>query len=415
MASLEAIRDAATRVYDVAYRTPLLYSHALSRRLGLDVYLKAECLQYTGSFKVRGAANRLAALTPAERERGVVAASAGNHAQGVAVAATGRGVPATVVMPTHATLAKIEATRGFGARVLLRGKTFGQPYVHAQELAASEGLTFISAFDDELIIAGQGTLGLEVVEQCPDASMLLVPVGGGGLIGGVAAAVKALSPATRIVGVQAAAAPGAGLSFASGALTRRESLPTIADGVAVEGPGELTLPLLRRYVDDFVTVDEESIAQAIVFLLENARLVVEGAGALGVAALLSGVVRPEHGSVVIVLSGGNIDINLLAAIVHHGLLYENRYLTLHVRLDDRPGSLSRLLTVVAASDANVLEVDHVRQGIQLPLRGVEVRLLLEVRDREHAEELTRALAGSGYRLIESTPVSRSFDAGIRNE
>jgi threonine dehydratase len=405
---LSDIRHAREHVYTVARPTPLLASESLSARFGAEVLLKAECLQRTGSFKVRGAANRLAALTAEERKRGVITASAGNHAQGVAVAARALGVPAAVVMPRQAALAKLQAARRYGAEVILHGEDLGEAMVEAERLASLRALTYIPAFDDELVVAGQGTLGLELLADCPEVESVIVPVGGGGLIGGVAAALKALRPDTRVVGVQAAAAPAAALSLEAGSITPRTPGPTIADGVAVTAPGVVTLPLLQRYVDEIVTVDEEAIAQAIVLLLEDAKLVCEGAGALGVAALIAGAVAPRPGANVVVLSGGNIDINVLAAIVQHGLLYENRYLTLQVDFDDKPGSLAGLLAIVAGTGANVLEVVHIRQGIKLPLRGVEVRLLLETRDHEHIEELTRRIGEAGFILTESTATSRSF-------
>jgi threonine dehydratase len=386
----------------------MLPSAYLSERFGGEVYLKAECLQHAGSFKVRGATNRLAALSAEERQRGVIAASVGNHAQGVAVAARAVGTPATVVMPEHAALAKVEATRGYGARVILHGAGLGEAVAKAKELAEREGLLFVPGFDDELVIAGQGTLGLEIAEECPEAALAIVPVGGGGLIAGVALALKTLLPDIRVVGVQAAAAPAVARSLAAGQIVEVKPQPTLADGVAVPAPGKLTLPLIQRYVDEIVTVDEETIAQAVALLLERCKLVAEGAGALGVAALLSGAIRTEGRKTVVVISGGNIDINLLARIVEHGLSHANRYLALTVDLDDQPGRLAALLDVVGKTGANVLEVDHIRQGIPLPLRGVEVRLLLETRNAEHIEELTRLIVAAGYRLTESTATARSF-------
>jgi threonine dehydratase len=392
---LDDVRDAADVVYRVARRTPMLTSETLSNRLGCPVVLKAECLQRTGSFKVRGAANKMASLTPAARKRGVVAASAGNHAQGVALAASILGVPATVVMPESAAIVKVAATREYGAKVVLHGADFAEANAKARELAAA-GLTPISAFDDPHIIAGQGTIGLEIAEECPDAAAVLVPVGGGGLIAGISLALKALRPGVRLIGVQAAAAPAAAVAYGQGRRVRRRTQPTIADGVAIEQPGKVTFPLIRRYVDDIVTVDEESIAQAIVLLIERAKLVVEGAGALGIAALLAGSVGPPAGKTVVLLSGGNIDVNVLASVVQHGLLHFGRYLTLRVGLEDRPGALASLLGIIAASGANVLDVDHMRQGIQLPVRGVEVRLLLETRDVEHIMHIVERLTSAGY-------------------
>jgi threonine dehydratase len=406
--TLEDIENAREAVYQVGHRTPLVFSSRLSERYGHEVYLKAECLQYTGSFKVRGAANRLSMLTPEEQKRGVIAASAGNHAQGVAVAARRLGIKATVVMPKQATLAKVQAARRYGANVLLEGEGFDDALATAQSLAEEHGYIFIPAFDDERVIAGQGTLGLELLEDCPDVDDVIVPVGGGGLIAGIATALKARRPAVRIAGVQAAAAPAVALSFRRGRRAELEAAPTVADGVAIGAPGRATLPIIRRHVDQVVTVDEETIAQAIVLLLEDAKLVVEGAGALGVAALLSGAIEPQGKKTIIVLSGGNIDINMLATIVQRGLLYENRYFNLRIEFEDRPGSLAEILGLVASTGANVLDVVHFRQEPYLPLRGVEVRLLLETRDLDHIEEITRMVLKDGYILTQSTTTDRSF-------
>jgi len=317
-------------------------------------------------------------------------------------------VHATVVMPERATLAKVQACRAFGAEVLLRGNDLADASEIAQTLAAQRGLTLIPGYDDAHIVAGQGTLGLEIAAQCPEAEQVIVPVGGGGLIAGVATALAALRPGAKVIGVQAKAAPGATRSLETGEIVRHVAEPTLADGTAVAAPGALPFALMQRYVSAMVTVDEEAIAKAIVMLLERAKFVVEGAGALGVAALLSGAIDARGKKTVVVLSGGNIDINLLAAIVQHGLLHASRYLTLTVDLDDRPGTLSRLLALISETGANVLEVDHIRQGIHLPVRGVEVRLLLETRDAEHIEELTRRLVGEGYVLTQSEATSRSF-------
>ena len=409
MVNLDSIRQAAESVYQVAHITPVLHSTNLSARFGADISLKAECLQRTGSFKARGAAAKLAALSPAEREGGVIAASAGNHAQGVAVAAAALGVTSTIVMPESAPLAKIEATREYGAEVVLHGAGFGQAAEYARAQAHERGLTFIPAFDDEAIIAGQGTVGLELAEQCPDARLVLVPVGGGGLAAGMAAALKALRPEVSIIGVQAAAVPGAQRSFIAGYPIEVAPQPTIADGVAVPRPGDLTVPLLCQYLDDIVTVGEEAIVHAIVLLLERTKLMVEGAGALGIAALLSGVVEAKGRPTTIVLSGGNIDMNFLATAVQHGLLHAGRYFTLTVRLEDRPGALEGLLRVIAGTGANVLDITHHRVGVHMPVRGVEVRLLLETRNTGHIEELLAAVAAAGYAEVGTDTSARTFD------
>ncbi|MPZ48763.1 MAG: threonine ammonia-lyase [Dehalococcoidia bacterium] len=411
MIGIEDVHKATEAVYRVAQPTPLLHSASLSERFGGQIYLKAECLQHTGSFKPRGAAAKIASLTVAELKRGVITASAGNHAQGVAVAARAFGTLATVVMPEQATLAKIQATRGYGAQVILHGAGFSEAVAKAQELSKLGDAVFIPAYDDEKVIAGQGSVGLEIAADLAGAELVLVPVGGGGLISGVALALKALIPEVKVIGVQASAAPGVANSLRRGRVTKATPRPTLADGVAVPGPGLKTLPLIRRYVDEIVTVEEEDIGQAVVLLLERTRLVAEGAGALGVAALLSGKVEIQGRRTVVAVSGGNIDVNVLASVVQHGLLHEGRYLTMVIDLDDKPGALAALLSLIASKGANVLNVDHNRQGIHLPLRGVEVRLLLETRDAAHIDELTAAMVAAGYKLTHSSATARSFRPG----
>jgi threonine dehydratase len=414
LVTLPEVRDAATRLRGVAVRTPLLYSRYLSQISDGEVYLKAECLQRTGSFKVRGATNMIALLAPAERARGVIAVSAGNHAQGVAVAARAAHIPCVVVMPETAALAKVEATRGYGAEVVQTGRTFAAAAEAMARIAAERNLTVIPPFDDPRIIAGQGTLGLEVAEETPDVDMVLVPVGGGGLISGIAVAMKALRPRATVIGVQAAAVPGAARSFAAGSPVTAQYGETIADGIAVATPGVVTLAHMLRLVDEIVTVDEESITQAMVTLLERSKLVVEGAGAVGVAALVSHVLRPRGGKVVVVLSGGNVDLNLLGRIVEHGLSQSGRYLLLRVLMPDRPGQLGRVLSVIGQAGANVLDVEHRRTGSQLAFGRVEVELLLETRNREHAEAVGAALVAAGYQpdpVFERLSRVQTFAAG----
>ena len=408
---LAAIEAARERIRGVARHTPLLPSRYWSEVASTEVHLKAECLQRTGSFKIRGATNMIALLTAEERERGVIAASAGNHAQGVAVAARAAGVAATVVMPRAAVLAKVEATRGYGAEVILAGDSFAEAVAAMEELAAERGLTIVPAFDDERIIAGQGTLGLELLDDLPDLDVVLVPVGGGGLAAGVALAIKAQRPTVRVIGVQAAAAPAAAHSFYSNAVTTVATARTIADGIAIARPGSVTVPLLRRWLDDVVTVGEEAVSQAMVDLLERAKLVVEGAGAVGAAALLSGAVQVAGQQVAVVLSGGNVDMNLIGRTVEHGLFHAGRYLVVRVVIDDQPGRLAALLGVVAGAGANVLDVEHHRAGSRVPVGFVEVELLLETRGAEHGEQIAAALETAGYRedaLLERRSIVRVF-------
>lgn len=377
-------------------QTPILTSSSLSRMADCQLLLKAENLQRTGSFKVRGAVNRLSALTSDQREKGVVAASAGNHAQGVAVAASNLGVPATIVMPEAASLAKIAATRGYGANVILLGTNFDEAVAHAKRLQDEHGLTFIPAFDDELVIAGQGTIGLELIKEAPELQMVMVPVGGGGLISGIASAIRGQLPNVKIIGVQSSLAPAVAESYDSKSIRAHRPADTLADGIAVGRPGELTLPIILDLVDDMVLVDDEEISQAMVLLLERCKLVVEGAGAAGVAAILSGKVSCRGVRVVSVLSGGNIDVSLLDKVVEHGLTTSGRYLVLKVNMQDRPGRLARLLELIAGLKGNVTYVEHHRGGLPLPIGMVEVELEVETRNSDHAEEICQAMTEAGY-------------------
>ncbi|HWI43353.1 MAG TPA: threonine ammonia-lyase [Nocardioides sp.] len=395
VADIEAARPL---VDEVAVRTPLLESRWLSALTGEPVWLKCENLQRTGSFKVRGAAVRIARLDPEVRARGVVAASAGNHAQGVALAARQHGIPATVFMPDGAPIPKERATRAYGAEVVFGGLTLEDCLAAAGDHAAETGATLIHPFDHRDIVAGQGTLGLELVEQLPGAATVLVPTGGGGLLAGVAIAVKAHRPDVRVIGVQAAGAASYPVSLEAGRPVRLPSMTTMADGIAVGRPGELTFALVREYVDEIVTVSEESLSQALVALLEREKLVVEPAGAVAAAALADAVAdgRSEPGPVVVVLSGGNVDPLLLGKVIQHGMTSAGRYLSLQVRIDDVPGGLLRLLTEVADAGANVLEIAHERVAPSLHLGEVEVHLQLETRGPEHAEAVLARVREHGF-------------------
>jgi threonine dehydratase len=384
--TLADIEAARARIGHLARVTPLYSSETLSRRSGRPVALKAENLQRTGSFKIRGAVNKIATLSDAERSAGVVTASAGNHGQAVALAAREAGVAATVFMPQDAPAAKVEATRAYGAEVVLGGEGYDEANMLAQERVEA-GATLVHAFEDEVVIAGQGTLGLELADQVDVLETLVVPVGGGGLASGIALALKELNPEVRIVGVQAAAcAPFAGAE---------PSGHTIADGIAVKKPGELTSRILADRLDEVVTVTDREIAEAIVLLLERVKLVVEGAGAASVAALLAGKVDGD-GPACALLSGGNIDATLLIEVARHGLTQAGRFLVMRTRLDDRPGELSRLLALIAGERVNVLAVEHHREGMDLPVTGTEVELTLATRDEEHCDELLARLADWGY-------------------
>ncbi|HEV7755480.1 MAG TPA: threonine ammonia-lyase [Mycobacteriales bacterium] len=382
---------------DVVRVTPMERSRALAAQVGGPVLLKCENLQRTGSFKLRGAYTRIARLTAEERSRGVVAASAGNHAQGVALAARLLGTTSTVFMPGGAPLPKVAATRAYGATVRLQGDTVDRCLESAQRFARETGAVFIHPFDHPDVVAGQGTLGLEILEQCPDVRTVVVCTGGGGLVAGVAVAIKALRPDVRVVGVQAAGAAAFPGSLAAGHPVALPGMSTIADGIAVGRPGEVTFRHVAALVDEIVTVSEEDISRALLLLLERAKLVVEPAGAAAVAAVLAGAVEVEA-PVVTVLSGGNIDPLLLLRVIEHGLSAARRYLSFTVKFEDRPGSLARMLALVAEAGGNVLDVSHARTDPRLHLGEVDVALRVETKGAEHSEELMAALRGAGYRL-----------------
>jgi threonine dehydratase len=384
-------------LHDVISDTPVLHSRALSETVAGPVYLKCENLQRTGSFKVRGAYYRIARLSDAERARGVVAASAGNHGQGVAFAATQLGCSATVVMPEGAPLPKVQATRGYGAQVILHGHNVEDALLEALAFAERTGAVFIHPYDHPDIVAGQGTVGFEIIEQCPQVRTVVVPVGGGGLAAGVAVAINGLDPQIRVVGVQAeAVAPYPG-SLAAGHPVAVQAKPTMADGIAVSRPGDIPFAILSGLGERVVTVTEESLSRALVLCLERAKQVVEPAGVAGVAALLEHP-RDFTPPVVVLLSGGNIDPMLLAKLLRHGLTAAGRYLAFRCRLPDRPGSLAKLLADLADLGANVLEVSHERLAPRLHMDEVEVVLQIETRGPEHCGEVIGALRAAGYAL-----------------
>lgn len=395
--TLADIQAARRTLRDVILPTPLLPAARLSAELGAEIFYKAENTQHSGSFKIRGAYNTINHLSDEERARGVIAPSAGNHAQGVALAAQMHGVRAVIVMPERAPLTKVVATRRLGAEVVLHGDSFDDAVAHARHLQAEHGYTYIHAFDHPRVIAGQGTIGLELAEALPDLGLLVVPIGGGGLIGGIAIAMKALCPDVRIVGVQAAGCAPVPESLALGAPVSAAHAHTIADGIAVKRPGDLTLPIIRDLVDTVITVEEEEIVLAIAHVLQNSRLVVEGAGAAGVAALLSGKVRPRPGErVATVLCGGNIDSNLLARVIEQAMVRQGRYLLLRTSVDDRPGGLAGLVNHVAKTGASVMDLFHRRAMWRVPVDRAGVELVLEVRDEAHALAVIEHLEAAGY-------------------
>ncbi|GIM84821.1 threonine ammonia-lyase [Salinispora arenicola] len=398
LVGLDDIRAARELLAGVVRTTPLEPSRPLSGALGGPVWLKCENLQRAGSYKVRGAFVRISRLSAAERAEGVVAASAGNHAQGVALAAGLVGTHATVFMPVNAPLPKVAATKGYGAQVELVGNTVDESLVAAQTYAERTGATLIHPFDHRDVVAGQGTVALEILEQCPQVRTIVAGVGGGGLVSGIAVAAKALRPDVRVVGVQAATAAAFPPSLAAGEPVRLPSFGTIADGIAVGRPGELTFRHVRALVDEVVTVREEDISRALLMLLERGKQVVEPAGAVGVAALLSGAVDVEA-PVVAVLSGGNIDPLLMLRVIENGLAAAGRYLRVTVRCSDRPGQLASLLSEIAAQGANVVDVGHQRANPHLRLGEVEVALSVETRGTEHSDRLIGVLRASGYQVV----------------
>jgi threonine dehydratase len=394
LSDVEAARDLLN---DVVRRTPMQQSRPLTELVGGPVWLKCENQQRAGSFKLRGAYVRIARLSDAERERGVVAASAGNHAQGVALAASLLGTSAVVYMPEGAPIPKIAATRAYGAEIVFAGQTVDDSLIAAKEHAERTGAVLIHPFDHPDVVAGQGTVGLEILEQCPDVRTVVVSAGGGGLLAGIGLAVKTLRPEVAVIGVQAAGAASFAGSFAAGRPVKLESMATMADGIAVGCPGDLTYELVREFADDVVTVDEDALARALLLCLERAKLVVEPAGAAAVAAVMD---SPEafEPPVVAVLSGGNIDPVLLMRVLRHGMIAAGRYLSFHLRIPDRPGELARLLGELGDSGANVLDVEHLRTGPTLHLDEVEVALQLEMRSTEHRETVLGRLRAAGYWL-----------------
>ncbi|MEU6645804.1 threonine ammonia-lyase [Saccharomonospora sp. NPDC046836] len=398
LVSLERIQQARTLLEGVVRRTPMEHARDLERLHGGPVHLKCENLQRTGSFKIRGAYTRIHGLSEAERARGVVAASAGNHAQGVALAAALLGIKSTVFMPERAPLPKLAATRGYGAEVHLHGATLEEALAEAIAFAERTGAVFIHPFDHEDIIAGQGTVGLEILEQVPDVATVLVSTGGGGLVGGVASAIKAVKPGVQLVGVQAEAAAAFPASLAAGKPVRLASTQTMADGIAVGQPGPLTLAHVSSLVDEVVTVSEEGLSRAVLLCLERRKLVVEPAGAATVAALLEQQGRFPT-PIVAVLSGGNVDPLLLMQIIQHGMTAAGRYLYLRLCVPDQPGSLAGVLTRVSELGANVIDIEHSRIAGRLAIGEVEIALKLETRGPAHCAEVAAELERAGYTVM----------------
>ena len=397
MLSLAAIREARDRIADVARVTPIEYSHTFSERTGAAVHLKLENFQRTGAFKIRGALNRITTLSDAEQAAGVVTASAGNHAQGVALAATRAGVDATIVMPEHAPISKVKATRSYGARVVLDGVDYEEAQARAHEIEREEGRTYVHAFDDEMVMAGQGTIGLEIVSQQPDVETVIVPIGGGGLIAGIATAIKAQQPDVRVIGVQAEGAASVAESLAAGEIRERDSVDTVADGIATRSVGTQPFAIIQERVDEVVTVSDEEIALAITLLLQRSKTLVEGAGAVALSALLEGRFEYDDDEVIVpALCGGNIDMNVLTTVILRGMIQLGRYLKIRTVLPDQPGALEGLIEIIADKGANIYEIHHERASREVGMSDTSVELELETHGPDHAADLLATVRDAGY-------------------
>ncbi|MFX1508450.1 MAG: threonine ammonia-lyase [Promethearchaeota archaeon] len=379
-------------------RTPLNHSTTFSKMTGCDVYIKPENLQKAGSFKVRGAYNKIARLEERIRRKGVVAVSTGNHAQGVALAASIFGVASTIVMPKGAPISKIEATKGYGGKVVLYGDSFEEAYVRAKEIKESEDLTLIHAFDDPEIAAGQGTIGLEVLEDLPDVNLVICPIGGGGLISGIATGIKARKPDCRVVGVQTKEMAAAYKSFKEGKLIKTEKGNTLADGIAIKSPSEFTFSIMKSYLDEIVIVEEEEIAQAMLLLLERCKSVAEGAGATALAALLYRDISQKDEKIVLIVSGGNVDITILSKLITQGLIKSGRYRELKVLVEDKPGGLEKLLKIITKLEANIIDINVDRFSPDLPFNHVVVELAIETKNLEHSKTILNTIKAQ-YKVI----------------
>ncbi len=393
------IQAAQRRLRDSIYYSPCPHSQMLSALTGREIFLKLENLQMTGSFKERGALNRIALLTPEQASRGVIAASAGNHAQGVAHHATKRGIRSLIVMPQQTPLVKVTATRNFGAEVVLHGANYDEAFAEAMRLQESTGMNFIHAFDDAAVMAGQGTIGLELMEQVHDLDAVVVPIGGGGLIGGIACAIKESQPGIKVIGVQTARLPSMMAAMKQGGPVTLDPATTIADGIAVRRAGEITFPVVDRYVDEIVTVDEDEIASAILVLLEREKTLAEGAGAAALAALLQRRPKliPEGARTAVLVCGGNIDVTLLSRIIERGLVQDGRLIRLRIHLLDKPGALADLTKLIAVHRANIVDTLHNRAYYGVNLGDTVIDITMETRGRDQVTELLTALSAEGYK------------------
>jgi threonine dehydratase len=396
MVTLQTIKAGMGRIRDSIFLSPFMLSETFSNLTGNSIYFKLENLQITGSYKERGALNKILLLTDDEKRRGVIAASAGNHAQAIAYHATKRGIAAQICMPVTTPIVKVSATRGYGAEVILAGANYDETCQEALRRCEEHHLTFIHPFDDEVVIAGQGTLGIEMLEQQPDLDVLVIPIGGGGLISGIACAAKAISPKIQVIGVQTSKLPSMKAALEHGGPVTLEPKVTIADGIAVRRAGDITFPLVKKYVDDIVTVDDEEIANAILLLLEKEKTLAEGAGAVAAAAVIQRKIPGSGKKVGVLVGGGNIDVSLLSLIIERGLVKDGRLVRLRIHLPDHPGALERLAGVIAGQKANIVETQYNRAYYGVLLGDTVIDITMETRGPEHIEELSAALSKAGY-------------------
>ena len=397
MLSVEDVLAARDRVEETTRHTPLEFSHTFSAMTGADIHLKLELFQRTGSFKLRGATNRIATLSDQQRENGVVTASAGNHAQGVALAASRIGVDSTIVMPEHAPISKVKATRSYGGNVVLHGEDYDEAAQRAHEIEREEGRTYVHAFDDEYVMAGQGTIGLEIYDDLPEVETVVVPIGGGGLISGIATALKGHDESIRVVGVQAEGASSVAESLRKGHRVERDSVETIADGIATRTVGEQTFEIIRQRVDEVVTVSDPEIAVALTTLLERSKTLTEGAGAVALAAVIEETFDYDDDETIVpALCGGNIDLNMLTNVIMRGLVETGRYLRIKTVLKDQPGALEELVAVLSNQQTNIYAIEHDRTNRDVAMNDAEVELDLETRGPDHVDELLEALRDHGY-------------------
>jgi len=400
MIKLDSIKQAQKNIAKVATKTPFAYAPVLSQMIGNEIYLKKENLQHTGAFKLRGAFNKIATLSEEEKSKGVIAASAGNHAQGVAYSASYFNIPSTIVMPEATPMTKISGVKSYGGEVVLAGNNYDEAYAYAVKLAKEKDLTFIHPFADNEVMAGQGTIALEMLESKPDLEVIIVPIGGGGLISGIASAAKAINPKIKVIGVVSSGAPAMFNSFKSGILQDSTSVKTIADGIAVRDTNPMTFEIIKEVVDDIVMVDDEEIANAILYLMEKQKIVVEGAGAVGVAALMHHKLKFNSPKKIgVVVSGGNIDVTMLNIIIEKGLIKSHRKMKLIVTLIDKPGSLMKLTEIFKEVKANIVQIGYDRTDVNLSFGDANVSVALETRGAEHQEEIKRALYKNGFRFV----------------